>query len=77
VSIAQFLRRHWRLLSALATLAVALRNIVALDSVPQGFYQDEAVIGYDGWAIAHYGTDHHGAHLPLFFESFGDYKNPI
>src|SRR5450759_3476119 len=58
-------------------LAVALRNIVALASVPQGFFQDEAAIGYDGWAIAHYGTDEHGAHLPLFFESFDDYKNPI
>jgi len=58
-------------------LAVALRNIVALASVPRGFFQDEAAIGYDGWAIAHYGTDEHGAHLPLFFESFDDYKNPI
>jgi 4-amino-4-deoxy-L-arabinose transferase-like glycosyltransferase len=58
-------------------LAVALRNLFALDSVPKGFFQDEAAIGYDGWAIAHYGTDEHGAHLPLFFESFEDYKNPI
>jgi len=58
-------------------LAVALRNLAALGSVPRGFYQDEAAIGYDGWAIAHYGTDEHGAHLPLFFESFGDYKNPV
>src|SRR5450759_4413917 len=58
-------------------LAVALRNIAALDSVPRGFFQDEAAIGYDGWAIAHYGTDEHGAHLPLFFESCNDYKNPI
>jgi 4-amino-4-deoxy-L-arabinose transferase-like glycosyltransferase len=58
-------------------LAVALRNIFALDSVPRGFFQDEAAIGYDGWAISHYGTDEHGAHLPLFFESFEDYKNPI
>ena len=76
-NIEQFLRRHWRLLAALAMLAVALRNIVALASVPRGFFQDEAAIGYDGWAIAHYGTDEHGAHLPLFFESFEDYKNPI
>lgn len=73
----QFLRDHWRLLSALAMLALALRNFVALDSVPRGFFQDEAAIGYDGWAIAHYGTDEHGAHLPLFFESFEDYKNPV
>jgi dolichyl-phosphate-mannose--protein O-mannosyl transferase len=61
----------------LAMLAVALRNLFALDSVPRGFFQDEAAIGYDGWAIAHYGTDEHGAHLPLFFESFEDYKNPL
>jgi hypothetical protein len=58
-NIEQFLRRHWRLLAASAMLAVALRNIVALASVPRGFFQDEAAIGYDGWAIAHYGTDEH------------------
>jgi hypothetical protein len=76
-NIEQFLRDHWRLLSLSAMLALALRNIFALDSVPRGFFQDEAAIGYDGWAIAHYGADEHGAHLPLFFESFEDYKNPI
>jgi hypothetical protein len=73
----RFLRRHWGLLCALAMLAVALRNLAALASAPRGFYQDEAAIGYDGWAIAHFGTDEHGVHLPLFFASFGDYKNPI
>jgi hypothetical protein len=75
--IERLLRDHWRLLSGVAVLALALRNVLALDSVPRGFFQDEAAIGYDGWAIAHYGTDEHGAHLPLFFESFEDYKNPI
>ncbi|MFI5281832.1 MAG: hypothetical protein ACHQ0J_01725 [Candidatus Dormibacterales bacterium] len=73
----RFLRRHWGLLCAAGLLALALRNFAALASVPRGFYQDEAAIGYDGWAIAHYSTDEHGVHLPLFFESFQDYKNPV
>ena len=76
-NIERLLRDRWRLLSLIAVLALALRNVFALDSVPRGFFQDEAAVGYDGWAIAHYGTDEHGAHLPLFFESFEDYKNPI
>ncbi len=76
-TVERFLRRHWRWLVVCGLVAVGLRNFAALASVPRGFYQDEAAIGYDGWAIAHYGVDEHGAHLPLFFESFGDYKNPV
>ena len=38
---------------------------------------DEASIGYNAWTIAHYGVDEHGIHFPLFFEAFGEYKNPV
>ena len=42
-----------------------------------GLYVDEASIGYNAWTIAHFGVDEHGIHFPLFFEAFGEYKNPI
>ena len=43
---------------------------------PPGLYWDEAVFGYDAYSILKTGKDHHGVTLPLFFESFGDWKLP-
>jgi hypothetical protein len=70
-------RRLW--VGAIAVLAVlvVIRNVVDLSGSPPGLYVDETSIGYNAWTIAHYGVDEHGIHLPLFFEAFGEYKNPI
>jgi hypothetical protein len=70
-------RRIW--IGALAVFAalVVIRNVVDLAGSPPGLYVDEASIGYNAWTIAHFGVDEHGIHLPLFFEAFGEYKNPI
>jgi hypothetical protein len=70
-------RRLW--IGAIAVLAalVVLRNLVDLSGSPPGLYVDEASIGYNAWTIAHFGVDEHGIHIPLFFEAFGEYKNPI
>ena len=46
-------------------------------SIPQGAYCDEASIGYDAWSILQTGADHHGSRLPVFFQSFGEYKYPL
>jgi hypothetical protein len=73
-------RRHSRIwVDAIAVLAivVVVRNIVDLSGSPPGLYVDEASIGYNAWTIAHFGVDEHGIHFPLFFEAFGEYKNPI
>src|SRR5438132_1649345 len=74
-------RKRYRLLGlvgfAVAGGLVAARNFIALNSVPPGLYIDEASVGYNAWTIAHDGVDEHGAHLPLFFEAFGEYKNPV
>ena len=48
-----------------------------IDTLPMGFYVDEMSIGYNAHLIAVAGIDEHGAHWPLFFEAFGEYKNPI
>ena len=73
-------RSHGRLwVGAIAVLAtlVVVRNLVDLSGSPPGNYVDEASIGYNAWTIAHFGVDEHGIHFPLFFEAFGEYKNPI
>jgi hypothetical protein len=43
---------------------------------PPGFFRDEAAIAYNAYTIAHEGRDEYGARLPLYFESFRDYKSP-
>jgi hypothetical protein len=70
-------RRLW--VGAIAVLGalVVVRNLVDLSGSPPGLYVDEASIGYNAWTIAHFGVDEHGIHFPLFFEAFGEYKNPI
>ncbi|MCE8428633.1 MAG: glycosyltransferase family 39 protein [Candidatus Methanoperedens sp.] len=64
------------LLAAVLMLALSLR-VWKLGTVPAGFYLDEASIGYDAFSILQTGKDFHGHVLPLFFESFGEWKNPV
>lgn len=48
-----------------------------LQNNPPGFYTDEASIGYNAYKIATTARDEHGKFLPIFFEAFGEYKNPF
>ncbi len=57
--------------------AVAFLHFVALDRAPSGFFVDEAGIAYAARGIAVDGHDEHGTAWPLYFQSFGDYKNPV
>ena len=68
---------NWNLaiLTAIILLAAALR-FYKLGINPPGLYWDEAVFGYDAYSILITGQDQHGVTLPLFFESFGDWKLP-
>jgi hypothetical protein len=70
-------RRIWVGAFAVVALLVVLRNLIDLSGSPPGMYVDESSIAYNAWTIAHFGVDEHGIHLPLFFEAFGEYKNPI
>lgn len=73
-----WIRAHrWPLAFGGVALLLVVQRLVALDSVPQGLYADEAAIGYNAWAVAHSGIDEHGHSWPLFFQSFDDYKSPI
>ncbi len=44
---------------------------------PPGLYWDEAVFGYDAYSILKTAHDHHGHFMPIFFESYGDWKLPV
>ena len=57
-------------------LAIILR-VVLLNEIPNGFYSDEASIGYNAYSILKTGKDEHGMLLPLYFKAFGEYKNPV
>lgn len=68
--------RRFLLLSTIVLLAAILR-FYKLNINPPGLYWDEAVFGYDAYSVLATGHDHHGKFLPLFFESFGDWKLPV
>jgi len=65
-----------KIILIIIALAFFLR-VWHLGSVPDGVYSDEASIGYDAYSILNTGKDFHGHFLPLFFESFGEWKSPI
>jgi hypothetical protein len=71
------LARPWTLAFAAVALVLVALHLADLGGSPPGLYNDEAAIGYNAWAVAHYGIDEHGTRLPLFFQSFGEYKNPV
>lgn len=48
-----------------------------IDQIPVGLFLDETSIGYNAITILQTGVDEHGVRFPIFFESVGDYKNPI
>ncbi len=71
--------RHYAEASVTAvvlTIACFL-HFYLIDQLPRGFYVDESSIGYNAYLISKTGTDEHGMHWPLFFEAFGEYKNPL
>ncbi|WP_410513409.1 hypothetical protein PaeBR_02820 [Paenibacillus sp. BR2-3] len=57
-------------------LGAAIR-ILYIGSIPGGLNQDEASIGYDAYAILHYGIDRNGIHLPVHLISWGSGQNAL
>lgn len=52
-------------------------RVVNLDKVPNGFFCDEASIGYNAYSLLKTGKDEYGNSYPFFFRCFGDYRNPV
>lgn len=64
-------------LVGIGILAAGLR-LYRLDSLPAGFYCDEAGLGYNVYSILETGRDETGTFLPLFVWSFDtNFKNPV
>lgn len=55
----------------------AVIRLVYIGSVPPGLNQDEASIGYDAYAILHYGIDRSGVHLPIHLTAWGSGQNAL
>lgn len=69
-------RLRWISLLLILAAALGLR-VWRLDSLPDGFFCDEASLGYNAWAISRFGIDETGTHLPLYARSLGVKKNPV
>lgn len=67
---------HKVLLFLIIFLAVFFR-LFNLAQNPPGLYWDEAIYGYDAYSIIKTAHDHNGNFMPLFFESYGDWKMPV
>lgn len=71
-------RKHlsWIILAAIIFLSFLIRTYNLAEN-PPGFFADEASIGYNAFRILNTGKDEHGKTFPIFFEAFGEYKNPL
>lgn len=58
-------------------LTGVLLRVYQLGTIPHGLNRDEASIGYTAYLLRHTLRDEHGRFLPLKFESFGDWKQPL
>ena len=76
VVLAKLDNRLWSL-TLLITLAVVAVYFVRVDRNPPGYYIDESSISYNAHTISQTGRDEFGTSWPLYFRSFGDYKNPV
>jgi len=64
------------LLITILAIAFSLR-FYRLGSIPQGFFSDEAAVGYNTYSLIKTGRDEFGKSWPLFFTSFGEGKLPL
>ncbi len=56
---------------------VAFAHLWRLGELPRGLYVDESGIGLAAATLVESGTDEHGVSWPVYFRSFGDWKNPL
>jgi 4-amino-4-deoxy-L-arabinose transferase-like glycosyltransferase len=61
---------------SLFVLAIGLR-FYRLSQNPPGFFCDEASNGFNAYMIWTRGTDEYGVCFPVFFRTFGEYRNPV
>ena len=55
----------------------ALLRFYKLSQIPNGFYIDEAAIGYNSYSLLKTGEDEYGKSFPIFLKSFNAYSSPL
>lgn len=58
-------------------LTAVLWRVVLFSSHPGGLNQDEASVGYDAWALLHYGMDRNGYSMPVHLLAWGSGQNAL
>lgn len=66
-----------KILFVLFLIPILTAHILFLAEIPSGLYLDESSIGYNAVSLIETGRDEHGAFLPIYPKSVGDYKNPV
>ncbi len=66
-------QRQTLLLSGVLVLGIFFR-IWEIGKIPQGFYSDEALYGYEAYSLLLTGKDQFGNKLPSSIAGFGDYR---
>ena len=61
---------------AILAAGIAVR-VLARQSVPNGFNNDEASLGYDAYSILEFGVDRHGIAYPAFLIGWGSGMNAL
>jgi hypothetical protein len=64
------------LLLAILAIGVVVR-VAARQSVPNGFHNDEASLGWDAYSILKFGIDRHGIAYPAFLIGWGSGMNAL
>lgn len=70
-------RRRVFTLAVIVVVLGAGLYLFRLTSNPAGFFVDESSVAYNAYTIAQHGQDEFGNSWPLYFQAFGDYKNPV
>lgn len=68
-----FIKKPLVILSLLFCLGLFLR-VVHLGTIPGGFHEDEAHIGYNAYSLLHTLKDKNNVFLPVAIDQFGDFR---
>ncbi|MDD9859766.1 MAG: hypothetical protein OXU40_04905, partial [Nitrospira sp.] len=66
-----FLRTQESRAALVLVLTGAVVRLLWLGEIPAGLYMDEASIGYEAWALGHYGITRNGYAWPVNFVAWG------
>jgi hypothetical protein len=69
--------KNFKYLMLVLVIIISFAHLYQLGIVPNGLYLDETSIGYNAATISQSGIDEYGNHFPVYFKSFGEYKNPV